>query len=255
LEYFRELDCHLRCGGRPNRPALLLIGGFAENGAMFEPLFETSLADVFHLVAIDLPGFGQSPLQPGRKTLRDYGFLVGTMAQRLSERPIGIIAHSLGSVIASFACSSGGYSPMGLLSLEGNLTSADAYYSGMAAKFENAAAFKSFFIGNLTKPASSNWLLARYRAAAEICDPSALWQLGLDAHKAGDQPGQMLLDLNCRKLFVYSRENLPAPSLEWLSWHPELPTHSLNGASHWPTLDQPIQLATVISGFFGPHCQ
>jgi pimeloyl-ACP methyl ester carboxylesterase len=48
-----------REAGNPEAPGLLLLHGFPSSSRMFEPLF-TLLADAFHLVAPDYPGFGHS---------------------------------------------------------------------------------------------------------------------------------------------------------------------------------------------------
>jgi pimeloyl-ACP methyl ester carboxylesterase len=48
-----------REAGPPDRPTILLLHGFPSSSRMWEPLL-TRLADVFHLIAPDYPGFGHS---------------------------------------------------------------------------------------------------------------------------------------------------------------------------------------------------
>jgi len=52
-----------REAGPPAAPALLLLHGFPSAGHMFRDLIP-ALSDRYHLVAPDLPGFGQSAMPP-----------------------------------------------------------------------------------------------------------------------------------------------------------------------------------------------
>ncbi len=52
-----------REAGRPGAPRLLLLHGFPSSSHMFRDLIPL-LADRFHIVAPDLPGFGQSDMPP-----------------------------------------------------------------------------------------------------------------------------------------------------------------------------------------------
>ena len=64
-------DIFYREAGDRSHPAILLLHGFPSSCHMFRDLIP-ELADRFHVVAPDLPGFGQSAMQP-RETFR-YSF-------------------------------------------------------------------------------------------------------------------------------------------------------------------------------------
>ena len=63
-----ELNIFYREAGRADAPALLLLHGFPSAGHMFRDLIPL-LAERFHLVAPDLPGFGQSDM-PSRDSFK-----------------------------------------------------------------------------------------------------------------------------------------------------------------------------------------
>ena len=81
-----------REAGDPARPALLLLHGFPSSSHMFRDLIPL-LADRFHLVAPDLPGFGRSEIKP--RTQFTYSFdALARIIGRFTE-VIGLTSYAL----------------------------------------------------------------------------------------------------------------------------------------------------------------
>ncbi len=219
----------------------ICIAGFGDNASMFEPLARTPLAEACRLELLHLPGFGAGiALRP--TTLQALGDHVTAKAAEVGATIV--IAHSVASIIASLAARDPASPIDTVISLEGNLTAADAYFSGTAANYPDPESFRSSFMAKLQR--KSDPLLARYRTVVAEADALALWQLGCDAKRFSDEavPGEVLMQAR-HAAYLYNPANCPPETLDWLERHP-LPRTRLDGASHWPTLDQPDQTARAI---------
>jgi pimeloyl-ACP methyl ester carboxylesterase len=69
-----------REAGPPGAPKLLLLHGFPSAGHMFRDLIPL-LADRFHIVAPDLPGFGQSDMPPREKFRYTFDNIAGVIGR------------------------------------------------------------------------------------------------------------------------------------------------------------------------------
>lgn len=105
----REFDLtlpHLRlCArdwGDPTLPPLLALHGWLDNAASFDRLAPL-LCEHFHIVAVDLPGHGQSDWRaPGAwYHFVDYPNDVLAVVDALGWQQFGLLGHSLGGAVAS----------------------------------------------------------------------------------------------------------------------------------------------------------
>lgn len=225
-------------------PAIVLIAGFGDGADMFEPLANTALASRYRLIAIDLPGFAGTPPLGGPTTLEALAEIVHDVATAENARIL--VAHSVASIVASMAAKRTPARIDTIISLEGNLTAEDAYFSGTAADYDNASEFRQAFLARLDDMVKDQPVVARYRSMVARADPQALWELGRDARRFSLEhvPGELLTEIG-DVCYLYNPENCHGASLEWLR-RSTIRRLRMDGATHWPSVDQPHRLSGKI---------
>ncbi|MGW2719858.1 alpha/beta fold hydrolase [Streptomyces sp. NPDC001492] len=86
---------HVLEAGEIDRPALVLVHGAGQGARMWRRQLG-SLSDSFHVVALDLPGFGGAP---GPFSLTTAVESVSEIARQL--RPVHLCGHSLGAIVVA----------------------------------------------------------------------------------------------------------------------------------------------------------
>ena len=224
---------------------IICIAGFGDDASMFDPLVQVGANGEAQFLPISLPGFG-APVPDQQSTSLES--LATYLVNRASETGADcVLAHSVASIVASIAANRPGSPLSSVLSLEGNLTPEDAYFSGTAALYEAPAAFRSAFLDRLDAMAKEEPVLDRYRRIVEKANPQALWELGCDADNFSREqsPGELLQSVK-NAAYLYNPENVPKRSLDWLEAN-ALSRFELPGASHWASVDKPQLLAQKIS--------
>ncbi|WP_305986336.1 alpha/beta fold hydrolase [Roseibium sp. MMSF_3544] len=229
---------------RDTRPTILFIAGFGDNASMFEGMAGTHLADRYRLVPVNLPGFGAPPLTE-TTTLEALAQTVADEAVR--NRAEIIVAHSVASIIASLAARRPDCPLTRIISLEGNITAEDAYFSGTAADYDDPVTFRTAFLERLDEMAKTVPVIRRYRREVSKADTLALWQLGTDARRfsAEHVPGVVLRDA-ANVTYLYNPDNCPDSTNRWLEEN-EMDRIVLENATHWKSVDQPEMLADKIA--------
>jgi pimeloyl-ACP methyl ester carboxylesterase len=87
-----ELDIFYREAGSPSHPTILLLHGFPTSSHMFRNLI-LALADRFHLVAPDYPGFGNSSMP----TVEEFDYTFDRLAEVMKNftQAVGLSKYSL----------------------------------------------------------------------------------------------------------------------------------------------------------------
>jgi 2-succinyl-6-hydroxy-2,4-cyclohexadiene-1-carboxylate synthase len=95
-----SIDWHVQWHGDPQLPVLVFVHGFAGSANSFADLLPY-LDDHFHMMLIDLPGHGRTPLPSERDiTLAQLGSALGQLISNAAEEPANLCGYSMGGRIA-----------------------------------------------------------------------------------------------------------------------------------------------------------
>lgn len=102
LHQFGEISLHTASAGDPAKPLIVMLHGFPEYWAAWEPVME-ELARDFHVVAPDQRGYNLSSKPRGVDAYRVSRLVadIGTLADRLSPgKPFALAGHDWGASVA-----------------------------------------------------------------------------------------------------------------------------------------------------------
>lgn len=86
--------------GKQNKESILLVHGLGQSGMKdwFEviPYLETN----YHVIAIDLPGFGYSAKPEGRFSPTNYAKILKSISRKVAKRKLIVMGHSMGGAVS-----------------------------------------------------------------------------------------------------------------------------------------------------------
>lgn len=90
---------HVKEVGRADGQIALLIHGWSSSWYALSPLLP-QLSERYRCLAVDLPGYGESP--PGRETatIEGYADLMADLMRQVTEKPVVLVGHSMGGMIS-----------------------------------------------------------------------------------------------------------------------------------------------------------
>jgi pimeloyl-ACP methyl ester carboxylesterase len=81
--------------------AVVLIHGWASSSFTWRKIY-SPLSNSFHVIAVDLPGFGNSQPLPGGLSLEAVGAHITVLMDKLMIDRFAVVGHSMGGVLASY---------------------------------------------------------------------------------------------------------------------------------------------------------
>ena len=128
-------------------------------------------------------------------------------------------------------------SPTLVISIEGNLTLADAYLSGQAADFDDPNRFYASFQSKIREMAKLDEALLRFSCSVQFADSRTLWTLGRSVLEFS-APGADYLSLTCPCVYYWDPVSSTADSKAFLARENVRHRKTL-GVGHWPMIAAP----------------
>jgi len=228
------------------------LHGFGESSLSFKEAFFSELVGSYSLFVPDLPGFGVSPPQFGKMSLEEAAKVIISLINALSRnKAVLLVAHSLGSVIATQIARNLGDTVKGVFSIEGNLTRSDGYFSAQVTQFQQADAFYQYFLDLIYKRAENSEAHQRYLASVRFASPEAMMAWGRSSDRLGGsgKHGFDFVSLKCQKTYYWSMESTPKETRDFIDKY-NIQNIQYTGAGHWPMTEIPDECYFAISRFF-----
>ena len=213
------------------------LHGVGESGIPFFPLLGSEVARRHRIVVPDLPGFGASPpLEKGAATFdRMVTHVQQLVAAFSGERRIALVGHSIGAMIATEVARPINARVQALISIEGNLTPADAYLTGRAAAHSDPGAYIQELLERIgAEAAAGEPGAAGLLASLHFADPATTWELARTAaaRSTADRAGADFAAASCRKHYHDGERSLSAEARKLLAQH-EIQSRAFPGVGHW----------------------
>jgi pimeloyl-ACP methyl ester carboxylesterase len=88
---------HAKEEGKEGRQVVLCIHGWSSSWYALSPLFQV-FSRRYRVVAVDLPGYGESPRMEDRTTIPAYADLLAKLLQEITDKPAILVGHSMGGM-------------------------------------------------------------------------------------------------------------------------------------------------------------
>jgi pimeloyl-ACP methyl ester carboxylesterase len=231
-------------GGDPSADIdIWFLPALGDSHLCFRGIFSHPICQRMRALLFDLPGHGASPARSTGLTIEDAAIIWRDLIVRFSSsRRVVLVGHSMAGIVATRAAQMLDCSL--LISLEGNLTLADAYFSGQAARFDEPEVFHGWFQSRILEMAKDDEVLRRYSCSLEFADPKTLWTLGRSV-LSYSSPGDDLLGLTCPSIYYWDPGSTTSESKAFLAAH-TLRQRTLEGLGHWPMVTSPAQFYAAV---------
>ena len=220
----------------PSKQSIWFLHGFGDSGLAYQEVFDAPIQEAFNIYVVDLPGFGVSPIQENYLSIKDQASLLTTIIKEetLNQQAVNIVAHSLGALIGTWVSQNLPGKVNYYLSIEGNLTEADSYFSSKPLEYETAEAFSQAFEKEVFELGKSQGRFKRYFSSLKLANPEGMrnWSITSQEHIKTNKCGYEFKALQCKKLYIWGDKDTPQATQDFIQKH-QLPNRLYPGIGHW----------------------
>jgi len=232
-------------GSEKSNLDIWFLPGFAESHLCFRNVFSQAISSSARILLFDPPGLGASPARAKGLTVKDCANMWRYLIISLSERRnIVLVGHSMAGIIATQTANLLYQPPSLVVSIEGNLTKADAFFTGQAAEYQSPQEFYYAFSKNILELVKTGEVPMTYSASLQFADPKTLWTLGRSVLEY-EEPGEDFKKLECPTIYYWDSESTSSDTKTFLSKN-KLHQRKLDGLGHWPMITSPDTFYSVL---------
>lgn len=228
-------------------PALVLHGWGGRIESM-APVIDC-LSDRFAVTAVDLPGFGESPVPSGVWGTADYAEFVSDLCKERGIERSRIVAHSFGAKVSIYACAT--HPELGAKLV---LTGSSGLTSAPSAKVraKRAISKTARFAGRFGKPGERLRTAVYSRIASKDYQDAGPMRATF-VKVVNEDVGHMLPRVAVPTLLIWGTEDDAVPVAHARRMEQEIPDAGLvlfEGAGHFAYLDESARFCRVVRHFF-----
>ncbi len=235
---------------------ILYVHGLGESALCFERLMADQRLARWHHLAVDLEGYGKSSWVAEPRSLDQHAEALAGMVNRRGDLgALVVLGHSMGGVIGARLCEQLGAEVRAFVNVEGNVSLPDCGYSSRAVKFSLEDwldhGFDRVLDAIYHHEGESAEVRRAYGASIQMCDPRAYHRNSRELVETSttETMARRLAALESRVIYVHgSPRGTCEGSLELLE-RAGVEKLRIDGAGHWPFLDQHDAFVEELAAF------
>ncbi len=227
-----------------------LIHPFGESGLCYSEVFKSKLVENYNIFIPDLPGFGVTPNYGNPLTVDGLFEKLKQLIENISKTDnLHIVAHSVSGILGTRLSKYLREKIKLYISVEGNLTTADSYYSSLPIHHDKDEFYK-IFTNSVFENVKSRDDFKRYSASIQFANIDSLYEWGKSTkdYIKDNLPGKEFMELECPKIYIWGDKDTPKETQEFIAEN-NIPNVFLKSIGHWPMIEIPEQFYDLVSKF------